>query len=143
MENYIRGQSHHMLHICVDNYCDCGIKGRIFNDTLKENVLFTDIHHIFLECENLFDRNGNPLSSQQKRSFQKGKRESSLHCYSHKYYDYRDFLNEKGKVKTFDIIVKSRNNTSWQGILFCENEKENFSSELELIKIIGQYLQKD
>lgn len=73
MENYIRGQSHHMLHICVDNYCDCGIKGRIFNDTLKENVLFTDIHHIFLECENLFDRNGNPLSSQQKRSFQKGK----------------------------------------------------------------------
>lgn len=79
MERYIKSTSHNMIHLCVDKVQDYQIQGVVYNNTLEEPFQFTDIHNLVLNIDKIFDQNGNPQSSQIKRSFQN---KSVLHIFN-------------------------------------------------------------
>ncbi|MBM6930856.1 hypothetical protein H5999_07300 [[Clostridium] spiroforme] len=70
MDKYIRSMPFNMMHLCIDDYIDYQIIGSLYN-TSSEMMKFSDISDIILEMEHIFNRNGNPQSSQLTRSFQK------------------------------------------------------------------------
>lgn len=129
-----------MVHLCIDHCLDCQIQGRAYNNTIKEEIIFNDIHELVLKVDSIFNTNGNPLSFEEKRSFSK---KINSQVYQHKpilYNDYLDFMNYHGTIATFDIVVLTRMKSSWQGILFYQEQSIEFKDVLELIKIIIELL---
>lgn len=140
MERYIRSMPFNMIHLCIDEYKDFHMSGKAYNNTLNQPISFVDIHDMVLSIDEIFNKNGNPQSSQEKRSFQKKKEfypyqpRPKMNC------PYEDYLSIHGDVATFDIVIKSRRQSSWQGIVYYQDYKEEFENVLELIKKITDFL---
>lgn len=135
MDRYINSASFNMIHLCINEYTQYSIKGEAYNNTIPNKIEFNDIQDLFLELDKIFDTNGNPFSSEEKRSFRKEDLNEMI--YHHKpsvLNDYRDFLDMKGKVGSIDIIVKTRLLSNWQGIIFYEDQQETFKDVVELIE---------
>lgn len=140
MDKYVSSMSYNIIHICIDEIEESQIKGYIYNNTLKEPVFFTDIHNLILIADELFDKNGNPQSSQIKRSFQREENKFKFQVKPSINCDCRVFLDKKGEILTFDIVVKSRSNATWQGLLFYQEEEIAFENVLQLINTISLLL---
>ena len=141
MDKYIRSMPFNMMHLCIDDYIDYQIIGSLYN-TSSEMMKFSDISDIILEMEHIFNRNGNPQSSQLTRSFQK---QEPAGIYQNKpilKWSYEELLVHQGKLLTLDIVVKSRRQSSWQGIIFYENQEIEFPTILDMIKSITHILNK-
>ncbi|MGM9954136.1 MAG: hypothetical protein ACI32Q_12295 [Intestinibaculum porci] len=142
MDRYMRSAPYNMLHICVDVASEGHIAGRVYNPTIKENIVFRDVNELFLKADQLFDRNGNPMPSSLKRSFTP-RDETRPHYYQRhpaQVCEYRDLLVQQGKVITLDLVVLTRHLSSWQGYLFYEDQTYEFKEVLEIVKIINKLL---
>lgn len=125
-----------MVHLCIDQCQDCKLQGRAYNNTIKGEINFRDIHELVLKVDSIFNVNGNPLAFEEKRSFHK---ENNTQVYQYKpvlYNNYQDFTKLYGVIATLDIVVLTRMKSSWQGVLFYQEQTIEFQDVLELIKII-------
>lgn len=143
MDRYMRSAPYNMLHICVDVLDQAHIEGRVYNPTLKEPIVFNDINELFLKVDQMYDRNGNPQSSNIKRIFTRVKsHQSSYQRHPKQYEDYEDLLKYQGEVLTFDLVVLTRHMSSWQGYYFYNGEMHEFQEILEIVKFITKLQKK-
>ncbi len=141
MDRYIRSSSFNMIHLCIDHCNEYQITGRAYNNTMTEVIDFEDIPELILKIDKVFDANGNPISSQEKRSFKKEKIEESLYQNKpHIIRDYFEYSDVKGKVATIDIVVKTRMATNWQGLIFYNDHEETFNGIVDLTNKILSFI---
>lgn len=126
------------FRICADVIGD-DVEGRVFSPLKAESIPFRGMGELLVKMDELFDRVGYPQAFQDKRSFDKDKERVNL---------YRgipegelkpaDIIRETGKVRTFDVVVNSRKNTSWQGCVQTDDGTVlgDFDGEIALLAII-------
>ncbi len=125
-----------LVNVCVDESFDGEISGKLYNCYQKEPVLFSNLVQLLRTMEKFFDEIQFPQSSTRSRSFYVSDTQESRK--KPKVADRVDVVNHRGEKGTFIITVQFRQNSTWQGELFWieKVEKQNFSSTLDLIKIL-------
>ena len=144
-----------LICVCIDDNKDADYQGLIYHQYADEPISFNGIASMILEMENLFDEWDFPQRGLAERKFDK-KKEKHKRPVSETEDDrlkieiisdthgVRNVQNKKGKLGTFVIQVVYRQDASWQGhVIYQEdNEKLDFNSALELIKIIDRAVTK-
>ena len=144
-----------LICVCIDDNKDADYQGLIYHQYADEPISFNGIASMILEMENLFDEWDFPQRGLAERKFDK-KKENHKRPVSETEDDrlkieiisdthgVRNVQNKKGKLATFVIQVVYRQDASWQGhVIYQEdNEKLDFNSALELIKIIDRAVTK-
>ena len=144
-----------LICVCIDDDKDADYQGLIYHQYADEPISFNGIASMILEMENLFDEWDFPQRGLAERKFDK-KKENHKRPVSETGDDrlkieiisdthgVRNVQNKKGKLATFVIQVVYRQDASWQGhVIYQEdNEKLDFNSALELIKIIDRAVTK-
>ena len=144
-----------LICVCIDDNKDADYQGLIYHQYADEPISFNGIASMILEMENLFDEWDFPQRGLAERKFNK-KKENHKRPVPETENDklkieiisdthgVRNVQNKKGKLATFVIQVVYRQDASWQGHVIYqeENEKLDFNSALELIKIIDRAVTK-
>lgn len=123
------------FRICIDKI-ELDISGRIYSPLSSEPIPFVSMSEIFVKMDELFDRCGYPQAFQDKRSFDTGKERKNVYRgLPEVWRETENILTQCGRKRTFDVIVKSRQNTSWQGNLYDGdgNCAADFNGEVELL----------
>ncbi len=144
-----------LVCICVDDKVNEDYSGKIFHQYSDDPLVFDGVADLCLKMEELFDEWDFPQRGLEERTFTREAREairekSKRHHMSdsdllpieliQKKYGVRNIQNKKGGLGTFVVQVVFRQDATWQGhvIIKESNEKKDFISALELIKIIDQ-----
>ncbi len=144
-----------LICVCVDDNKDADYQGLIYHQYADEPISFNGVASMILEMENLFDEWDFPQRGLAERKFDKKKENHKrpvpeteddklkIEIISDT-HGVRNVQNKKGKLATFVIQVVYRQDASWQGHVICQedNEKLDFNSALELIKIIDRAVTK-
>jgi len=144
-----------LICVCVDDNKDADYQGLIYHQYADEPISFNGVASMILEMENLFDEWDFPQRGLAERKFDKKKENHKrpvpeteddklkIEIISDA-HGVRNVQNKKGKLATFVIQVVYRQDASWQGhVIYQEdNEKLDFNSALELIKIIDRAVTK-
>ena len=132
-----------MLRVCVDQFTE-DVKGRVYTKLSEEPVTFENCCELLLKTDALFDRCGYPQTFQEKRDFN-GKKISNYYTPPKSYLTDEELGAQKGTFGTLDVFVRSRRNTSWQGIIKPESGGTviEFSSDIELLAGMKRLLTKE
>lgn len=127
------------FRLCVDSFDGRVCQGRICMPLSEETLYFHDLPGMVLLVDKVFDRNDYPKAYQNKRSFQEEnikKEEPKARCST----EY--LLKQNGEIETFDIIVTTRQHTTWQGIIKKSDNTlvDQFDSDLKLIELLTKSL---
>ena len=126
------------FRLCMDEMSG-DISGRAVSPLEKGEIAFHGVGELLFKMEQVFNRAGYPQAFQEKRSFS-GNREQkgNYQGIPEAVRDAESICNEKGKIFYLDIVVKSRRNASWQGVIYDEtgNLAGEFQGELELLQYI-------
>ena len=130
-----------LLCICVDDRQHGESSGRVYSCYSREAEPFAHEYQLIKIIERLLDSIGYPQSSVKIRSFQ-GKEEKRFPK-PEKVLDGREVANHSGKLGTFLVHIKYRQNATWQGeICWMEKGKNvSFRSELELLKLMDNAME--
>lgn len=124
------------IRVCIDAY-DEDISGRIYSKMCETPLAFRDCGEMILRADRLFDACGYPQSFQEKREFQKA-RASGRYARPQVRLADTEIRGQTGRVRTVDVLVRSRRRAGWQGSILKENGgAANFESELELLRYLG------
>ena len=129
-----------VLRICVDELGEGGIRGRVVSRRLTEPMRFSDVGHLLLQLEEVFDRQNFPQAFERRRTFGARQEESSLPLAQtlEQGMDPEEVARAAGQVTTFDLYVITRRNTTWQGFVdwLDGSPRSHYKSVLELLKLI-------
>lgn len=143
MDRYMRSAPYSMIHVCLDDYSDHLFAGRAYNPTIEDPIVFHDINEFFLKVDELFDRNGNPMSGSVKRTFRgEAKRQNSYQRHPELCCSYESLLQYQGEVLTADLVVTTRHSVTWQGFVFYDHQTYPFKDVLEVYRIISNIISK-
>lgn len=122
------------IRICIDNK-DSNMEGRAYSPLWKACITFCGLEELLLKADKVFDEKGYPQAFQEKRSFLGKKcRPAAFRGLPSPETDEKTILSQQGMLETYDIVVESRRNTSWQGCVYKAGKKiGDFCGELELI----------
>ena len=126
------------FRICVDEIGE-DIKGHVISPLQTETVSFGGMTELLVKMDELFDKVGYPQAFQDKRSFDAGKELGNLYRgIPASKREPASILDESGICKTFDVLVYSRKNTSWQGEIYDEKGMflNGFDGEIALLDCI-------
>ncbi|MBR3703994.1 MAG: hypothetical protein IKM11_00680 [Oscillospiraceae bacterium] len=131
------------LRVCVDRVNGCAAAGRVFGRRLTAPILFDDLSSLALRLDQVFDQQNFPQAFQSHRTFLREKdwEESAV-------ADLSDGMSEEmvnaqyGAIATFEILMVSRRNSSWQGMIdwLDGRERRNFYGYLELLRLLSERL---
>lgn len=128
------------IGICIDEYNDGEMKGRLFSPLSEEPRLFNSVITLVKHISNIFDEGDFPQATMKCRVFNK---EAKVTPPTPKpIIDPSKFsparTNIHGRKATFRVKVMFRQNASWQGTLTWveKNREENFRSVLEMLMLI-------
>ena len=131
------------LRICVDRVTGCAVGGRVFGRRLTAPILFDDLSSLALRLDWVFDQQNFPQAFQRSRTFlrESGWEENIVG-------DLSDGMSEEqvnaqyGEIATFEILMVSRRNSSWQGMVdwLDGRERQTFFGYLELLRLINDRL---
>lgn len=126
--------------LMVDSYDHKTMRGRIYNQFTSSYTNFYSLVEVILMLEKGFEVNNYPLRGADLRCFYKENSQEPFIC-TIPTDQQRQFL---GKLATFMLKVKFRQNSSWQGELVWvgEQKKEYFRSVLELMKLLDNALSR-
>lgn len=130
------------FRICADKIED-DVEGRIFCPLNGEEIRFCGMTELLVIMDEVFDRAGYPQAFQDKRSFEQMKERRNLYRGIPKSVMAPEaIIMQKGKHITFDVLVHSRKNTSWQGEIYDEDGSllVNFDGEIQLMAAIEKYV---
>lgn len=127
------------FRICVDTE-EQDMAGRIYSLLVPEVITYSGWNELFLKMDAVFDQVGYPQAFQEKRSFTGGTKAASYQGSPKLLQSYEAVTHERGLLWTVDVVVISRRDTSWQGIVYDLDRQEigQFDGELGLMKILEQ-----
>lgn len=126
------------IRICIDAR-DPESKGRAYSPLSDEEFAFADLGSLFLRLDAFFDAKGYPQAFEDKRSFDGSKEQDNRYKGRPETSEKAaEILTKSGKIATYDVILTSRRNTSWQGMVFTPERVKvgEFKGEMELLKIL-------
>ena len=93
-----------------------------------------------MKMDAVFDQVGYPQAFQEKRSFTGGTKAASYQGSPKRLQPQEAVTHERGQLWTVDVVVISRRDASWQGIVYDLDRQElgQFDGELGLMKILAQ-----
>lgn len=129
--------------LCVDQYVDSEIFGRLYGCTGQSPANFCGIVDLANRMEQLFDQRAFPQAYFTTRSF--GKPKLIVSPKKEEAYSQMDetvFETERGEKSTFIVQVQFRQNATWQGTISWADKKktQHFRSTLEMIKLMDEAL---
>ena len=127
------------FRICVDTE-EQDMAGRIYSLLVPEVITYSGWNELFLKMDAVFDQVGYPQAFQEKRSFTGGTKAASYQGSPKLLQPHEAVTHERGLLWTVDVVVISRRDTSWQGIVYDLDRQElgQFDGELGLMKILEQ-----
>ena len=142
-----------LICVCIDSNDGADYQGLIYHQYSDTPIEFAGMTEFLVKSEELFDTWDFPQRGVAQRFFKKSNRDEV--GYSKKKFDeklpieviqeqagVRNVQNKKGKLGTFVVQVVYRQDATWQGHVIHQetNEKQDFTSALELVKIIDRSL---
>lgn len=132
-----------MFRVCIEAI-QRDISGRIFSPLSSEVINFSDIGELLLTMDKLFDKVGYPQAFQTKRTFADKKESGNAYRgVPSPVRDIQSILEQRGTKGTYDIVVMSRRNTSWQGEVYGidGDNKGEFNGEVELLALLTKLVE--
>lgn len=111
------------FRICVDTE-EQDMAGRIYSLLVPEVITYSGWNELFLKMDAVFDQVGYPQAFQEKRSFTGGTKAASYQGSPKLLQPYEAVTHERGLLWTVDVVVISRRDTSWQGIVYDLDRQE-------------------
>lgn len=134
--------------VCVDRMQDGIISGEFFNLSQEKPEMFYGLSDLILKMDLMYDHSAFPQAALAMRSFAKHSEKYRLQSQTHqeqpKALDCGVFdsmvLHRDGKLETFHIRVRFRQNASWQGELYWRGKKRKmaFRSVLEVMNLLQE-----
>ena len=142
-----------LICACIESDDNADYQGLIYHQYADNPIAFDGMTDFMMKLEELFDEWDFPQRGLAPRVFKKGTRDD-IGYKKKKLSDklpieviseakgVRNVQNKKGKLGTFVIQVVYRQDATWQGHVIHQekNEKIDFVSALELIKIMDRAL---
>ncbi len=127
--------------LCIDQYQDGAIQGRIYNNYFAEPICFTNLIQMIKIMEELFDSFEYPQQTIETRSFDKGAKKKVI---GQAVLGQPVPQEKSGELGTFYVKVIFRKHATWQGsVLWVDaGKEENFRSLLELCLLLDSALNK-
>lgn len=131
----MRYYSLNSFRLCIDECHNNVHCGRIYTPLNEKPIFFRDLTHMVLLMDEVFDQNDYPKAYQNKRSFLEVEIEKQKPEIK---YPIEQLLKEVGTIASFDILVVTRQHTSWQGMIKNIDGEiiDHFDSDLDLIEMI-------
>ena len=142
-----------LICACIESDDNADYQGLIYHQYADNPIAFDGMTDFMMKLEELYDEWDFPQRGLAPRVFKKGSRDD-IGYKKKKLSDklpieviseangVRNVQNKKGKLGTFVIQVVYRQDATWQGHVIHQekNEKIDFVSALELIKIMDRAL---
>lgn len=131
------------LRVCVDRLSHHTAAGRVFSRRLVEPMEFEDMSSLFLRLEQLFDRQNFPQAFQRTRAIVRDTLWQDTAAADPAGGMSGETVNaQRGALATFEILILSRRNATWQGRVdwLDGSEAQEFSGSLELLRLIDAKL---
>ena len=134
--------SMNMVRICIDEYGN-DLSGRVYSKLMLVPLLFSGCSGLLLQMDDVFERVGYPQAFQVRRTFFKPEKLKGRIHMPAKLMDDEELQRQSGRCRTFDIVVQSRRQSGWQGILMNSDRTSirEFQSEMDLLHCICQDLE--
>ncbi len=133
-----------MIRLCIDGYGD-DLSGRAYSKLTLVPLLFSGCGELLLRMDDIFEQVGYPQAFQKRRTFFSGPtRLRETVRMSERLLDDKEMGKQQGKYQTYNIVVQSRRQSSWQGILMDpeRTSMRKFQSEMDLLRCICKDLGK-
>lgn len=137
-----------LIVIGVDGQKNADYMGRIWTQYREEPAAFDSMMELLRKAEQFYDAIAFPQRATLQRSFleKSGTMPQVLHRVTSDEREERKIMSDieenRGKMGTFIVQVKYRQNSTWQGeVTWAEkNRKLYFRSALELVQLMDQAL---
>lgn len=144
-ENVMGWRERNIFCICIDQFQDSGMKGRLYHRYSDSAILLTEVCGFILEMERVFDNINYPQAAVQSRRYVDFIQKKNEYKELKLKQQTEEIMQQKGKKCTFVIHVQYRQNATWQGrVSWIEkNMTKQFRSVLELIKLLYSALENE
>ncbi len=129
------------LQICLD---DRNFSGRIEGQRISKPILFGDINDFMVQVDALLDVQKFPRAFQKIRSFtEKEQPEVPAVLSQDQLRENGEENRQSGKYATFTLLIRTRQNASWQGqVDWLDGQPpQQFESTLEFVKQLCKRLE--
>lgn len=133
-----------LVCICIDEAKkNKDYVGKIWDQYQETPVEFYNMTDMLFHMEQMYDRWNFPQSAMRLRSFGEEKGASGFKKDAEAERHTEWIWSRKGRLATFVVYVKFRQNATWQGdVLWVERQKKMaFDSSLTLVKLIDSALE--
>ena len=136
-----------LVCVCVDSVDERHAGGRIFTNYSGDDPMdFFDLGGLVIDLDSFYDSINFPQASVKLRSFPSKNQTYNPWNEVVGMSEIKDIniAEHRGQVATFLVQVQYRQNATWQGTLMWveKNQKRNFRSALELIKLMDDTLRE-
>ena len=138
--------SKNLMNICIDGCENADYQGKLWHQYSDSPIEFLGMVNLMEIMDGLMDEWGFPQKGVKQRSFYNADRNKNEVGYDEesridqirKKNGVSNIQNKRGKLGSYVVQVSFRQNATWQGHVVCTNTnvKRDFSSEMELLKII-------
>ena len=140
MKEKLNVSASNIVNVCIDNIDGVERSGRFYCYYSKDPIFFRSIHELFRYMERFMNELNFPQSSTELRTYEdKQQKPANEKRISFTEVSNREqILEQRGSIDTLAVYVRYRQNATWQGSVYHmkNNEREDFNSELDLLKII-------
>lgn len=131
------------LRVCIDRMEHNTAAGRVFSSRLTAPLVFHDLSSLALQMDMVFDRQNSPQAFQRPRTIFRGDEWPDLAAAEPSGGMSEETVRaQRGELATLEVLVISRRNSTWQGMIdwLDGQERQEFFSHLDLMRrIISHY----
>lgn len=133
-----------MIRLCIDGYDD-DIKGRIYSKMNQEPVEFDNCCEMLMKADEIFERIGYPQAYCKSRSFGTETAKDYYNLPGEPLTKDEDLQRQEGQLCTLDVLIRSRRQASWQGIIKTVQDSltQEFYCGMELLRCIEKIVKND
>lgn len=130
------------LRICVDCYQNGRMEGRVYSPLSAVPISFHDYNELLLQADRMFDHAGYPQGYQVKRQFTGEADKVFFNVKPEIVLGTEKIIGQRGKAATFDVVIRTRQHSSWQGVLYNRSteKQEAFDGDLQLLHCLERCL---
>ena len=139
MKEKLNISASNIVNVCIDNIDGVERSGRFYCYYSEEPIFFRSIHELFRYMERFMNELNFPQSSTELRTYEdKQQKPANEKKISFILPGCLWILEQRGSIDTLAVYVRYRQSATWQGSVYHmkNNEREDFNSELDLLKII-------
>ena len=136
--------SANMIRLCIDGY-DVDIKGRIYSKMNEDPVVFDNCCEMLMKADEIFERVGYPQAYCESRSFGIETAKGHYNLPGVPLIKDEDMQKQEGQLCTLDVLIRSRRQASWQGIIRTVQDSliQEFCCGMELLRCIEKIVKKN